>query len=106
MSSVSHTDRAHFTRTTTIEYDRNELPEYASNHSNRAGVATRVRLSYDYQFQSGKWTGRATVFWRWVLASRDLGKEERRDTWPRAPWVLELIEKHHPTSTIAFKENN
>ena len=104
MSNIEQDDRATFTRTITVKFEGDEFPEY-TDYSGRSGRASKVRLAYDYQFESGQWVGHARVWWRWVLKSGDLGKDEHLDYYSHVPWVLELVEQHRPTSTIETKEN-
>ena len=104
MSNIKQEDRATFTRTVTVEFEGDECPGY-TDYSGRSGRASKVRLAYIYQFESGQWVGRAYVYWRWVLKSGDLGKDARQDTYSGVPWVMDLVEKHRPTSTIETKES-
>ena len=105
MSNVEQKDYAEFTRTITIEFEGDECPEY-TDYSGRQGRASKVRLIYKYRFGSAQWGSNAHVYWRWVLKSGALGKDEHQDIFSRTPWVMDLIELHRPTSTIETKELN
>ena len=104
MSTIEQHDHPTFTRTVTVEFEGDECPSY-TDYSGRLGRASKVRIDYQYGFESGHWVGRAYVTWRWVLKSGDLGKDEHLDTYSRVPWVMELAEKHRPTSTMEIKES-
>jgi len=103
MSKIEKEDRAQFTRTVTVEYEGKLGP--AISERGHEGHATKLRLIYHWNFRTQKWTDDARITWRWLVASGDLGAQDR-DLWGTPMWAIALLNEHKPTTVIEIKENN